>query len=137
MPRAGRMAREAEVENLDAAIFGQHDVFRLEVAVNDAGGVRGGQAVGDLRGDFEQLAGRDGLAGEQRAERFALDEFADDVLLAGFNADVVNGNDVGVVERGNGAGFALKAAAQIGAGCAFFAEDFDGDIAVEAESRAR
>jgi hypothetical protein len=126
------MAREAEVEDFDAAIFGQHDVFWLEVAVNDSGGVSGGQAVGYLRGDFEKFAGRDGLAGEQRSERFTLDQFADDVLLAGFNADVVNGDDVGVVERGDGAGFALKAAAQIGAGGDFFAEDLDGDVAIKA-----
>ena len=100
--------------------------------MDDAGGVRGGQAIGDLRGNVEELAGRDGLAGEQRAERLALNEFADNVLLAGLNANVVHGDDVGVVERGNGAGFTLKAGAQLGAGCALLAENLDGDIAVEA-----
>ena len=71
------------------------------------------------------------LAVKQRAERFAFEEFADDVLLADLDAEIVDGDDVGVIERGDGAGFALEAAAEIG-GCAVFAQNFDGDIAVEA-----
>ena len=80
--------------------------------MDDSGGVGGGEAVGDLRCDVEELSNGDGLAGEQRAERLAFDEFADDVLLArfgGLDAEVVDGDDVGVVERGDGAGFALEA----------------------------
>ena len=126
-----RVPRQAEVEDLYPAVLGEHDVFRLQVAVDDSGGVGGGEAVGNLRRDVEQLAGRNGLAGEQGTERFALDEFADDVLLAGLDAKVVDGDDVGVVERGDGAGLALEAAAVIGAGGACPREDLDGDVAIE------
>src|SRR6185436_6367293 len=46
---------DAEIDNLDAAIARDHDVFRLEITVNDAALVRGRQSVGDLNGDVEEL----------------------------------------------------------------------------------
>ena len=51
---------------------------------------------------------------KQRAQRLAFEEFADDVLLIALNAEVVDGDDVGMIERGDGAGFAFEAAAEIG-----------------------
>ena len=111
-----RLAGEAEVEDLGSAVFGEHDVFGLEVAVDDAGGVGGGEAIGDLGGDLDQPADGNGLAFQQRTERFAFEEFTDDVLLPGFDAEVVDGDDVRVVEGGDGAGLALEAAAEVG-GC--------------------
>ena len=77
------------------------------------------------------------LAVKQGPQRFAFEEFANDVLLAGLDAEVVNGDDVGVVEGGDGAGFALEAAAEVGGGaertrCGVLAKDFDGDVAIEA-----
>ena len=50
--RLARLA-DAEVHDLRAAIFGQHDVARLQIAVHDARGVSGRQAVGDLAGDVD------------------------------------------------------------------------------------
>ena len=46
---------QAEVENLDAARLGDHDVARLQVAMDDAGGVRRGQRVGNLHGVLQGL----------------------------------------------------------------------------------
>ena len=43
-----RLARQAEVEDLDLAVAGQEQVVRLEVAMDDAFVVGGGQALGDL-----------------------------------------------------------------------------------------
>ena len=51
-------AGQAEVQNLGAAILRDHDVFRLQVAVDHAGGVGGGETVGDLRAISNQLANR-------------------------------------------------------------------------------
>ena len=73
----------------------------------------------------------DGFAVKQGTQRLALEEFADNVLLAGLDAEVVDRDDVGMIERGDGAGFAFEAAAKI-SGSTVFAQDFDGDIAVEA-----
>ena len=48
---------QAEVEHLHVAVGPQHDVFRLDVAVDDAGVVRGGERAGDADGDVEHFAG--------------------------------------------------------------------------------
>ena len=85
---------------------------------SEAGGVGGGESGGDLGGDVDEAANWKRLAFEERAEGFAFEEFADDVLLCpGFrllDTEVVDGDDIGVIERGDGAGFALEAAAQVG-----------------------
>ena len=54
---------QAEVENLHPAIFGDEDVLRLEVAMNDSFFVRCRESVGDLH------AVVNGFANRQRAAR--------------------------------------------------------------------
>ena len=46
--------RQAEVEDLDLALFGDHDVARLDVAVRDAFLVRRTQRIGERSGDLEE-----------------------------------------------------------------------------------
>lgn len=48
---------------------------------------------------------------DECTERFAVDEFGDDIELAIVLAGVVNGNDVGMVERAERFGLLLKAGA--------------------------
>jgi hypothetical protein len=49
---------DAEVEQLDRAVWGDLDVGRLEVAVGDAFGMCGLERVRDLASVFERLAER-------------------------------------------------------------------------------
>ena len=58
-----RQLGQAEVEDLHAAVVGDEEVLGLEVAMDDAVVVRGGEAVGDLDGVV------DGLAHRQRDRR--------------------------------------------------------------------
>ena len=103
---------EPEVEHLDrAGARGQHDVFGLEIAMHDAGGVRGGHGVGDLDGDFDGAADGTASIAQEGAQSVALDEFGDQEGLAVVLAELVDGDDVGVVQRGQGAGFLLEAGA--------------------------
>src|ERR1019366_7828593 len=89
------LAGQSEVEDLDPGGCGQHDVFGFEVAMDEAGGVRGGDAVGDLHGDLQKFADGDVAALHAVAEGLAIDQFADDVEDTGLGPDVVDGNDVG------------------------------------------
>ncbi len=52
-----RDAGDAEVGDLDAAVRGDEEVARLDVAVHETGGVRGLQCRGRLRDDVERLVG--------------------------------------------------------------------------------
>ena len=74
-----RLLGQAEIEDLDAAIGADHDVGGLEIAVGDAGGVRGGHPVGNLHGDVEQLSHRQRPAFDEGRERLAGHQLGDDV----------------------------------------------------------
>ena len=118
----GAQLREAEIENLDAAA-GQDDVGGFEIAMDDALGVSGGERVGDLDGVRQHtLSSGMGPCLISVRESVALDELHDQVI----RANVVERADVGVVERGDGLGFALKAVAELARG------NFDGDGPAEA-----
>ena len=63
---------QAEVEHLHPAVRAHHDVGRLEVAVDDAAGVRGGQRFGNRHGDRQQLVQLEAARRNQPVERRAL-----------------------------------------------------------------
>ncbi len=54
--QGSRELGEAEVEHLHVAVVAHHHVLGLEVAVHDAGGVRGDQCLRHLGGDVERPA---------------------------------------------------------------------------------
>ena len=64
----------------------------------------------------DRLARHQGAVAEQVAQRLALQQLADDVGGAVVRAGVVDGEDVGVVQRRGGAGFLVEAAQAIGVG---------------------
>jgi len=99
-PRVG-LTRDAEIQNLQNAVAIEHQVFRLDVAMDDAGRVRVREAraqVFDERQPAWQRNGRrlddalQGLAGDvlHRHQGTALLVFA----------DVENHDDVGMSEPG-------------------------------------
>src|SRR5262249_17244269 len=54
----GKEFRQPEIQNFDEAVGPQHDVFRLDVAVNDARGVRHLKGAGGLNGHVERIERR-------------------------------------------------------------------------------
>ena len=48
--------RDAEIENLDPFAFGNHDVRRLEVAVQDSRRMSTGKALGNLRSEGQTFS---------------------------------------------------------------------------------
>ncbi len=100
---------EAEVENFDLAAVGDEKIGGFDVAVNDALGVSGFEGVGDLDGHGEELVHGKRLAIHDLTESLALKKFHDEEVLALVLLDGVDGADVGVIEGGGGAGFALEA----------------------------
>ena len=105
---------QSEVEDLDASVFRDPDVFRLEIAVDDSGIVSGGQSSGQLHAVVQHLAQPHRAFTKAIAQGLALQQLGDDVGRAVVLADVENRNDVGMVEGGSGLGFLLKAAKPLG-----------------------
>ncbi len=107
-------AGDAEVHDLDLAGAGQHDVGRLDVAVDDAGPVAVLQRLEDADGHLQGPLGQQLAAGvQQLTQRGAVDVLHDDVrdrdvvdvVLAG----VVDAPTIdGMVERGGRLGLSAE-----------------------------
>ena len=69
--------------------------------------------------------------GERVAERFAGQQFHDGIHHARGFAEIVDGQDVRMRERGDGPGFALESRARVGVGDDVGRKDFDRDMALE------
>ncbi len=101
-------ARQAEIEHLHVAVGAHHDVLGLHVAMHDAGRVRRRERPRHLPPNLDDRAGGRALL-DERAQRASFDQLLDDEVPAVRRlADIVDGDDVRVVQRRGGAGFAQK-----------------------------
>src|SRR5262249_16406100 len=100
---------EAEVENFGVAAFGDEDVGRLNVAMNDAFGVGGVKRVGDFDADSEDLFGVERASRDAMLQRSAVEILHGDEGLMAVFADFVDGADVRMIESRRRLGFAPKA----------------------------
>ena len=107
--------RDAEVEDLQpAAAPLDHQVGRLDVAMDDAEGVRVGEAVAQLLDELEPAGEGRGLApSDPRAQRLAVDELHGDERLAVVLPDVEDADDVLVLEHAGGIRFLHEAPANL------------------------
>ena len=103
--------RDAEVENLDAALFRDEQVLRLDVAVHDPALVCGRETLSDLPRAVERLARRQPPVVHRLPQRLALQQLGDEIGGALERADVVDCEDVGVREAGDGAAPPARTAA--------------------------
>jgi hypothetical protein len=76
-----------------------HDVFGLQVAVHDAECVRGSHTIRNLAGEVDGFAYPERAAIEHGPQGLALHQLGDDIGAAGIGADVVNGDDIGMIQR--------------------------------------
>jgi hypothetical protein len=88
--------RQAEVHDADLARAVEHDIRRLQIAMEHAALMRGREARADLTRDFDRLVlGKAADASQQRREILAVDVLHREEELAINLADVACG-DVGV-----------------------------------------
>ena len=97
--RAGCYFGQSEIENLGVSTFGHKNVRRLDVPVNDVLGMGGVERVSDLDGQREQGIEFERMARDHMLQRRAIQKLHDDERLAILFANVVDGADVGMVER--------------------------------------
>ncbi len=140
MPLASKGGhRDAEVGDQGASA-GQEDVRWLHVAVDDSGRVESRQPAGDIGQDRHQDLGR-------QPSRFRCREaFRQGAVLAQIHdqeghvadrwrcrLDVVDGNDIRVAERRQGAGLAIESSHDVGVGRLLRQQDLDGHIPFQAK----
>src|SRR5262245_44165438 len=122
---------EAEIKDLGAGRC-QHDVGRLEVAMDDALAVRGVEPAGELHPETQDLLERQRAAEQPVRERLASEVFHHEEVHAVLLADVVQGADVWMTQAGDRAGFAAEPFVPRGIAGDVGGKDLDGDRAVEA-----
>ena len=72
-----RQLRQSKIEDLDAPIFRDENIFGLQVAVDDPFFVRRRESVGDLHSVLDRLTLRQGAAIQHRAQAFAFQKLGD------------------------------------------------------------
>jgi hypothetical protein len=99
--------------------------------VHDAGAMRLGERIGDLEGVLNgPLDGKRPFP-EMLGERLSFEVLHHQEIGAVLMADVVEGADVRMLKRGDGARLALEPLSEIGIGGERRGEDLDGDEAIE------
>ena len=101
--------RQAKIHHLDGTVSRNHQVLRLQIAMNDANLVCFGKTVGNLRGDCDRLPKWNGAGGEQRTYRFSIHQFHCDVARAVHLPEFINRHDVLVIKRAGGTRFQFEA----------------------------
>ena len=96
--------------------------------MDDARGMRFGEAVGDLEGEIEKPSGGQGSFVEELPQGASLDELHGDVEHGIGRSDVVDRDDVGVVKRRGRARFLLETFSAIGVAGDTLRQDFHGDV---------
>lgn len=129
---------EAEVEDFDLEFATgepvDHEVAWFEVAVDESEGLGGDHAFEDLEDDLAEVCDGEFAAIADLVEGFAFEEFHDDEGAGFVVSDVVDGDDVGVLEGGEGAGLADEIGFEVGGadgGVFGWADPFEGDVAIE------
>ena len=132
-------ASDAEVDDagVQAAVVAglDEDVVGLEVAMDDADRVGGGEGVGDLRAEVGDGARAELAVGvEVLGEADAADQLDHEVGAAvGELAGVDRAGDVRVIDAGGGDGLALEAGAGLGVARELGADDLDRDLLAQLE----
>jgi hypothetical protein len=96
------------------AVLGDEKILRLQVAVHDAGPVRRREAVRNLHRNRNRALGGDAAARQRVAHRLAAKQLGDEVGNAVFRADVMNGKNIGMVQRRRRTRFLLEATHAVG-----------------------
>src|ERR1700678_812521 len=79
--------------------FGDKDVGRLDIAVDDASCMRGVQRVRNLDSQRQNQFRLHGTPADSMLQRYTVEKLHDDEGLIAVLSDFVNGADVGMVQR--------------------------------------
>src|ERR1700721_746749 len=93
--------------------------------------MRGPERIGHLDREFHESVDRNRLSVDFMLQGVALQKLHNKEGLAIVRGDLVNRADVGVIERGSRAGFALKTFQRLRSFCESFGKKFYGNVPAE------
>ena len=122
---------ETKIEDLDPVVGGEEDVVGLEVAVDDVAAWAAARPWAIPRLQATAETGGGGPCRRTRRRLSPSRSCGHDVGLVVVDADVVDGEEVGMIERCGGAGLALEAFPPIGAVRDLWRQHLDRHLAAE------
>ena len=111
--------------------LGDEKVGRLDVAMDDAFGMRRVERIGNFDRERQQRVQLHRTPGDHVLQGHAIEILHGDKRLAVLLANVVNGADVGMVQRRSRLRLALKAAERLGILGHFIGQELEGDKAMQ------
>ena len=113
-------------------VVGYHHVRRLQIAVDDTGGMGFRQRIGDLDGDLQRRPKAHAMAWDECIQRLAGHALHHHVVDAIFAVDVVHDHDIWVIQRRGGLCFLHEALLSVRVGDAVSGQDLNGDDTIQA-----
>ena len=132
----GHEPGDPKISHLHTAVLEDHDIVRLDIPMDDPPAVGVGKPLHDLDDIVKGLLPLQlpTPSEHQLLQSDPLDQFHNDIirlrLILG-TGHVINGDDIGVGQHGNGLGFLPKPAAELLIMGQIFLQDLDGHIPVE------
>ena len=109
----GKMG-DAEIGHLHGAVPQQHDVLGLDIPVDDVMVVGVLQSTGDLGGKNSHFLGRQAApAAEVFLQGDTVDQLHDDVIHVSRPGNVINIDNIGMGQHGDGLGLVMELAAEL------------------------
>jgi hypothetical protein len=99
---------DLHLERIAFRDMSDHEIARLEIAVDEAEGVRGENALEALLGEAAKILELKRTAVENRFHRFALDQLHHDIGPVGIDPVIEDGDDVRMLQTGRGHGLAPR-----------------------------
>src|SRR5439155_22188071 len=124
---------QAEVEHFGFAARGDIDIGGLDVPVDEALRVRRVESIDDLDREVEQLPERERFFANLVVERPALEQLEHEERTALVVAKLVDGADVGMVERRGNAGLAQEPIERLAVGGLFAQQKLQGHLPAQDE----
>ena len=100
---------QTEVQDFNKPVGPNHHVLRLNIAMHYAGPVRRGQSIRDLKSDAHRFFQTHLPLCDLLPQGLAGHKFSSDKMHILIPPDLVNGDDIRMIERGDSASFPLKA----------------------------
>ena len=128
---ADRCFREAEVEELYAAVFRQLDIGRLEIPMDDPFVVGRRERFRDTSEEGKDFVQGNRASGNPLGESLTVHELHDEKPQPLVLLQTVQRRDIRVIELREQAGLALEAPQALLVAIKLLGQDFDGDVAPE------
>ena len=126
-----RDLRQAEIENLGVTPFGDKNIRRLNVAMNDALRVSGVERIGDVNGDGEKNLRFERSPRKAVLQGQPLQKLHDDERLTILLPDFIDRADIGMVESRRRLRLALEAGQGLGVFYDVIGQKLQGDKSVQ------